>query len=103
MSSIWCLRIAGDLAENIEETIACCHRALTVLTRYGDPDSFSMSKVSLGVCCLSRCAGDRKRNMEHVRYSFAALMNVSSAKGQSLNFFLRRARVACSTVVPWIS
>jgi hypothetical protein len=46
-----------------------------------------MSKMSLGVCCLSRCAGDRKRNMKHVRYSLAAVMNVSTAKGQSLNSF----------------
>ena len=54
----------GDMAQNLEEAIACFRRALEVYTKEAFPEKWAMTQNNLGNAYGDRISGDRAQNLE---------------------------------------
>jgi tetratricopeptide (TPR) repeat protein len=54
----------GDMAQNLEEAIACFRRALEVYTKEAFPEKWAMTQNNLGTTYSDRISGDRAQNLE---------------------------------------
>jgi CHAT domain-containing protein len=76
LANAYSARIHGDRAQNIEDTIAACKRALQVYTREDFPEKWAGTQNNLASAYTNRIRGDRAANIEAAIAAYSQALEI---------------------------
>ncbi len=76
MGNVYCDRIAGEPAQNLEDGIQCYQAALEVRTREALPFEWAQTTNNLGTAYQDRLCGRRHKNLEEAARYFGAALEI---------------------------
>ncbi|MBD1922683.1 tetratricopeptide repeat protein [Microcoleus sp. FACHB-831] len=80
LGSLYCKRIGGEKAENIESAIRCFEAALEVDTRQAYPQEWAETQNNLGSLYCDRVRGDKAENVEKAICCFEVALKVNTCQ-----------------------